>query len=216
MFIGHYGPAFFESKGSTNSISIKLWQAFIAVQFIDIIHLGLLLAGLEHPVHKAGEVPLLHIPYSHSLLSAVILSVIAGGVSYFTIGRTKRIFLVFFSLTFSHWILDWIVHRPDLPLYPGGAEYGLGLWNYPVLSFCLEMGLVALGTLWWLSRSRAKSRLYTVLPWVLFGLMLMFQYTFIFAPPPAPTPMMVVTMAMVTYAGLAGLIAWAESGRSWI
>jgi len=216
MFIGHYGPAFFETKGGETGLAIKLWQAFIAVQLIDIVHMGLLLMGLEGPIHAAGEVPLFNVPYSHSLISSLILSGMAGGIGCLFIGRKKRIFWIIFSLTFSHWILDWVVHRPDLPLYPGGVGYGLGLWNFPVLAFCLEMGLVYLGTFWWLSKSRAKSRLYTILPWGLVGIMTMFQYVFIFAPPAAPTPIMTATLGMVTYVGLAGLIAWAESGRSWI
>lgn len=215
MFIGHYGPAFFESKGGDGSASIKLWQAFIAVQFIDIVHVVFLLIGLEFPLHAAGKVPLLYIPYSHSLLSALILSAIAGGFGYFAIERARRVFWVLFSLTFSHWILDWVVHLPDLPLYPGGANYGLGLWNFPILSYGLEMGLVLFGTIWWLSKSRARSVLYTVLPWCLFGIMALFQYTFIFAPPAAPSPVMTAVMAMITYIGLAGLIAWTESGRDW-
>ena len=167
-------------------------------------------------MHEHGQAPIFNIPYSHSLLSSIILSVIAGGFGYFTIGRTKRVFWIIFSLTLSHWVLDWVVHRPDLPLYPGGVGYGLGLWDYPVFSYSLEMSLVLAGTLFWVSKTRAQSGLYKVLPWVLFCLMAVFQYTFIFTPPENPTPIMLGGLAGVTYIGLAGLIAWAESGRSWI
>ena len=216
MFIGHYGPAFFESNDGKAQLSIKLWHAFIAVQFIDIIHIAFLLLGLEGPLHQPGELPLFNIPYSHSLVSALILSAVAGGAGYIMIGRAKRIFWILFSLTLSHWVLDWLVHLPDLPLYPGGNGYGLALWRFPIISYGLEMGFVLIGTLFWLRKSRAVSFLYNILPWILFVIFAGLQYTFIFDPPENPTPVMLAGLAMVTYIGLAGLIAWAESGRRWV
>lgn len=215
MFMGHYGPAYFESRSEGAIGGVKLWQGFIAVQFIDIVFMGLLLMGLEGPREAAGAVPEFHIPYSHSLLSALILSAIAGAAGYIAIGRTRRVFWIIFSLTLSHWVLDWLVHIPDLPLYPGGRDYGLGLWQFPRFAYGLEMGLVLAGTLFWTRKSRAKSPIYTALPWVLFGIMAAFQYVFIFMPPVDPAPLQTAIMGLVTYAVLAGLIAWTEAGRPW-
>jgi len=80
----------------------------------------------------------------------------------------------------SHWLLDFVVHRPDLPLYDNTAKVGLDLWNAPALAFALEAALLFGGM--WLYIGPARS---SPLGLILFGLvMLAIQAYVFFGPPP--------------------------------
>jgi hypothetical protein len=152
MFMGHYGPAVWDTQRGKGDVLVPLWVGFLAVQFIDIIFAIFAIIGLEGDVRMVGGAPLFTIPYSHSLITALGWSLI-GGLLFKGFRPTSgmRGFWVVFGLVFSHWVLDLIVHRPDLPLWPGSAiELGLGFWNYPILAFALEMGLLSAGLLYWM------------------------------------------------------------------
>ena len=106
---------------------------------------------------------------------------------------------------FSHWILDFVVHRPDLPLYDNTAKVGLGLWNRPALAFLLEAGLL-LGSMVIYLRAQPRGRGSLLV----FGLvMLAIQATVFFGPPPASGRVAAV-MALASYAIFAGVIGWWE------
>ena len=86
-------------------------------------------------------------PYTHSLLGSVCWAGV-GFIAYKLIRRSPASSaLVVAAAIFSHWILDLIVHRPDLPLYDNSHKLGLGLWNHPVLALMLEAGLLFGGIL---------------------------------------------------------------------
>lgn len=183
MFIGHYGPAVWDTQRGHAQPIVTLWQGFLAVQAMDIVHAGFLMAGHEGPVFDGPDSPpLLYIPWSHSLLSAVVIAVAAG----FLFGVLKRSAgwrgaLVVAALAFSHWPLDWLVHRPDLPLTPRSTElFGLGLWDYPWASYALEVGLLGTAIAWWLSVTRGP--IWTSLAsWLLVALMAALQFSAITA-----------------------------------
>jgi hypothetical protein len=59
----------------------------------------------------------------------------------------------------SHWVLDWVTHRPDMPLYPGGARYGLGLWNSIAGTMVVEILMFAAGAWMYVRATRAKDRI---------------------------------------------------------
>lgn len=134
MLIGHYGPAF-----AIKAIDkkIPLWMLFIAVQTADIIWgtqilLGIAKAGIN-PSQASNPLQLSYMPYSHGLLSALLYSIVIVAVlllvPYFRKNKSTAWWLGL--ATFSHWILDFISHRPDLPIYGDNLKVGLGLWNYP-------------------------------------------------------------------------------------
>jgi hypothetical protein len=157
MFIGHYAPAL--TAGAHGKI--KLWQAFVAVQFLDFAWAGLNLAGIEktHIVEGfAGNNPLdlYYMPYTHSLGMSLIWAV--GAAFLFALAFRKQALtgaILFGVLVFSHWVLDLIVHKPDLALWFGTSKVGFGLWEKPWLANILELGLFLAGMIWYLSKTVA-------------------------------------------------------------
>lgn len=160
MFLGHYAVAFAAKRAAP---ATSLGMLFLAAVFIDLLWPVLLLAGVEgahiDPAIR-GLSPLVfeHYPVSHSLLLVgvwALLLAAAGGVAL----RDRRGALVVGALVASHWLLDAIVHRPDLLLVPGGSvAVGLGLWNAPLASAIVELGLFGGGLLLYLRATRGQKR----------------------------------------------------------
>jgi membrane-bound metal-dependent hydrolase YbcI (DUF457 family) len=157
MFVGHYSVAF-AAKSEGNKI--PLWVLFIAVQFLDYIWATLVLLGIEKlrviKGFTAGSMldSYFH-PYSHSLPTALIWSAIAA-LGYKAIWRAKAsnsAALIVGVAVFSHWILDFIAHPRDLPIYDNTLKVGLGMWNYREPEFALEIALLAGGIVLYLARN---------------------------------------------------------------
>src|SRR5512138_1704942 len=137
MFIGHYGPSF---AIKALRPAIQLWILFIAVQLVDVAWAILVLLGIEKVrivpgITATNPLDLYYMPYTHSLTAAVSWAVLAA-VAYRLLRRGDgwpAAWLVG-AAVLSHWVLDWLVHRPDLPLYGNQSKVGLGLWDYPVLA----------------------------------------------------------------------------------
>jgi len=139
---------------------ISLWQGFLAVQAMDVVFAVLTMFGVEYAVPQGPDaVPILHIPWSHSLLSAIVISVGAAGVyRILKPAASAKAMAVIAALAFSHWPLDLLVHRPDLPPYPGSsAMMGLGLWDYAWASYILEVILLGAALTWWLKVTRGPA-----------------------------------------------------------
>ena len=146
MFLGHFALAFAAKKAAPRT---SLGTLFVAAQFADLLWPTLLLLGIERVRidAQAPFMPLLfeHYPYSHSLLALSVWAVLLGG-AYGAATRDRRGALVIAALVLSHWLLDVLVHRPDLPLVPGGdARFGLFLWSSPVVAIAVELALFAIG-----------------------------------------------------------------------
>lgn len=147
MFIGHFGVGF-GAKAAAPQIS--LGTLLIAAQFLDLLWPTLLLLGLETVRIAPGQhglTPLVfdHYPISHSLL-AVLGWAVAMAVLFLALRRDKRGALMLAALVVSHWLLDAIVHRPDLPLYPGSPfVVGMGFWNSLPMTLAVEVPLFLLG-----------------------------------------------------------------------
>lgn len=226
MFMGHYAPAVWDTKRGHGVPLITLWLGFLAVQFIDIIFAILAIFGLEGAGTMVGNIPIFDIPYSHSLLGSIILSLL-GAPLFMVIAKTRsrKAFFVFAMLIFSHWALDLVVHRPDLALYPGSEVLlGFGFWNYPYPAYALEMGLLLLAFVFWMRVTHPKSVIFTITPWVLFAVMGALQFYVIVAPgvqvqngtfdiETAPQGVFLGVSALLTYAIVAGVVAWIERGR---
>jgi membrane-bound metal-dependent hydrolase YbcI (DUF457 family) len=160
MFVGHYSVAF---AAKTEQNKIPLWVLFVAVQFLDYIWATLVLLGIEKlrviKGFTAGSMldSYFH-PYSHSLTTAALWSVVAA-LCYQLLCRwlgcryTKSAALVVGIAVFSHWILDFIAHPGDLPIYDNTAKVGFGLWNYRDPEFALEIALLAAGIVLYLVRN---------------------------------------------------------------
>jgi len=158
MFIGHFGVGF-GAKSATPNVS--LGTLFIAAQFLDLLWPTFLLLGIEHVSIVPGATvvtPLVfdHFPISHSLIAVIGWAFLVGFIHFFL--KRKRIAAsVLGGLVISHWVLDAIVHQPDLPLYPGSTTLvGLNIWSSLSLTLIIEGTLFALGV-WLYSRATTPS-----------------------------------------------------------
>jgi len=146
MFIGHYGLAYVIKRKISD---VPLWIIFLSVQLMDIVAFILVFFGIEKAAYQDNINPFfrnnLDLPYSHSLVGALILSLIV--YLFFIIIKRRSWALIAALCVLSHWVIDLIVHTPDLSIFFGHIKAGLGLWNYPYLSFGLEILLVATGWL---------------------------------------------------------------------
>lgn len=148
MMAGHFALAV-AVKAKTPKVPI--WSLLVSTQLLDILFLPLFLLGIEtmEPVASNGYGGFVfHADYTHSMLGALIIALIAGVVA----GRfwNRRGGMVIGSVVFSHWLLDLLVHRADMPILPGNAGdfplLGFGLWRFSTLSIILESILIAIGT----------------------------------------------------------------------
>jgi hypothetical protein len=205
MFVGHYGVSYVAKRIDD---SIPLWVLFVAVQLVDILWAPLVLLGVEKVRIVPGftatnPLDLYYMPYTHSLVAALLWSAVAI-VAYRLLAHRSGLggSLLVGLAVLSHWVLDFVVHRPDLPLYDNAAKVGLGLWNRPVLAFGLEAALLLGGLALFL-----KHRPTRAIPMVAFGLaMLAIQATVFFGPPPA-SGAAIAANALAAY-GIFALVVW--------
>jgi hypothetical protein len=151
MVAGHFGLAAGIKKMAPR---LPLWSLLLATFFLDVVFVFFAAGGLEKisPVDPASPNAyggsLIHAYYTHSLVGALLISAVAGLFAAWRWG--KRGGYVIAGVVFSHWILDLIVHRPDLPILPGNLGnlplLGFGLWQYPVVSAIVELALLIGGT----------------------------------------------------------------------
>ena len=198
MFVGHYGIGFAVKKSAP---SVPLWVLFIAVQLLDVVWAPFVLLGIEKVrivpgITASNPLDLYYMPYTHSLIAAILWSVGALALYRVAMPRSPKSEAPFVGVAvFSHWVLDFIVHRPDLPLYDNVAKVGLGLWNLPVVAFGLEAAIL-FGGMWLYPRTQAGRR--TAM--AVFGvIMLAIQAYVFFGPPPTSDKAGAVT-ALVAYA----------------
>jgi hypothetical protein len=148
MFVGHYGPSFAIKAARPQ---IPLWVLFIAVQLVDVGWAILVLLRIEKVrivpgITASNPLDLYYMPYTHSLVAAVLWSVAAGAFGTWLLGiKTWPVALWIGAAVFSHWVLDFLVHRPDLPVYDDTMKVGLGIWNYPAIAIALEATLLFVG-----------------------------------------------------------------------
>jgi hypothetical protein len=140
MLIGHYSAAF--GLAATRP-SVRLWPLMLGVQALDVAWAGLVLAGVEKvqivPGYlEASDLHLVHMPWTHSLPAAVIWA-LGLGLLVAWAAKDRAMGLLVGLAVASHWLLDLLVHAPDLLLWPGGPMVGLGLWHSLVLSQMLEV-----------------------------------------------------------------------------
>jgi hypothetical protein len=206
MFLGHFGVGF---AAKTIVPKVSLGTLFLASQFIDLLWPSLLLLGLERAnidpaATRVTPLDFVYYPISHSLL-AVIGWAILIGLIYSFIGRNKRNAFVLGLLVVSHWLLDAIVHRPDLPLYPDSAVLvGFGVWNSLPITLAVEFSIFGLGVWLYLRATTAMDKIGKWALWSLVALLVSIYAGNVFGPPPP-------SIYAVAWAGHAQwlLVVWA-------
>ena len=154
MIAGHFG---FAAAVKSRNVQVPLWALMLACVWLDVVFVPLFAAKIETITVAPGTSggygsAIIHADYTHSLLGALVLSALFGGVAAARWGRVTGIVLA--AVAFSHWVLDLIVHRADMPFLPANAGHlprlGFGLWRYPVGAMALELALVLAGAyLYW-------------------------------------------------------------------
>ena len=178
MFVGHLALGF-AAKRATPRVSLAV--LLTASQLADVLWPLFLALGLEQVRIDPGNTaftPLdfVSYPYSHSLVTLIVWGLafaaiyraatgrngpppLRFGEARRSLGEGGRVFLVLAALVVSHWVLDWITHRPDMPIYPGGAKYGLGLWNSVPMTMAVEGVMFAAGVWIYLQCTRPRDRI---------------------------------------------------------
>ena len=207
MFIGHFAVGLAAKKISPRT---SLATLFVAAQFLDILWPPLVLFGIERVAIDPGNTvvtPLdfLYYPFSHSLAAVLIWS-LGFGMVYFFLTRHKRGAFVTGLLVASHWVLDLVTHRPDLPLAPGVDKFfGLGLWNSVALTAVVEVGMFLLAVWIYSNFTRSDTKAGRISFWSLMVLLLGIQISsYTGAPPPSAQ-----TVAWVGLIGAFIFIPWA-------
>jgi len=206
MFVGHYSASLAAKAAEPRA---PLWTYVIAAQFMDIGWAGLVAAGVEKvridPSLPGSSLDLYYMPWTHSLPGALAWSLAGGLLARFVLKLPVRAAALIGAVVFSHWVLDLLVHRPDLALWPGGPKLGLGLWNAPVIEQAVEIGLLAAAGAWWVGERVREGR--RIWPAALFLTALVALQIVGMLTPPGGDPLQMGVMTLAAYLVVAGL-AW--------
>ena len=220
MFLGHYGVALALKRKEPK---VSLGTLFIACQLVDVLWGLFLVLGWEHVRMLADDNPLLRFqfydyPISHSLLGVLAWSLAAAALYYSwptrDTSRHWQAAALVGATVASHWVLDLVVHVPDLPLAGNDSpKLGLGLWNHFELSVAVELVLLATGAAVYI---RGRSRRHPVRParlgLVLLLLVGMYAASLFGPPPPSIAAIGLGDVGFLLFMGL--LAAWADRPAS--
>jgi len=186
VFIGHFGVALAAKRIAPRT---SLGTLVMAAQFVDLIWPLLLLRGVERVIIAPGTTavtPLdfISYPISHSLLADIGWACLFAGIYKMVKGDSRGAVCLWF-VVISHWLLDAVTHRPDLPLYPGSSTYvGLGLWNSRAATILVETAIFGLGVAVYSRTARPRDRIGSLALRIFVALLFLFYLINIFGPPP--------------------------------
>ena len=186
MFLGHFGIGFGAKAAAPKT---SLGTLFLAAQFIDLLWPSLLLVGLETVeispgITRVTPLDFTAYPITHSLIAVLVWASLFAA-TYYLLRRYPKGAWVCGAAVLSHWVLDALTHRPDLPLIPGGAtRIGLGLWHSLPATLVVELGIFAIGVGLYVRSTRPADRVGSVALWVLVGFLLVTYFGAVFGPPP--------------------------------
>ena len=204
MFVGHYSAAF---AAAAHPKAPKLGTLFVAAQLIDFGFFGLLLTGAEKMrltpgITAMNPMDLYHMPWTHSLLGSVGWGLVFGLLVYAWL-KDRTAAVIAGVVVISHWLLDLLVHRPDLTIAGSPPMLGLGLWNHPAIEMPLEIGLLLGSAALYAWATRGKAWPLGVL---LLSLLALQAFNW-FGPPPEAVDAKLSVLAFTGY-GLAAILAW--------
>lgn len=211
MFIGHFAPAF--AAGAATQESPKLGTLFIAAQLVDWAFFLFALFGIESLRLSPGITAMNPLdfhdyPLTHSLVGAAVFAVcFAILIAFLTRNAVAAVWAA--VVVMSHWVLDWISHRPDLTIAGGEPKLGLGLWNYPLAAMALELGIFALAVWWYMRRTKGPVGPIAILVTV----MLAFQAINWFGPEPVDVGAPFLLLGLFAFTVLTAIAFWVGKTR---
>lgn len=189
MFIGHFAVGFALKRVAPRT---SLGVLMAAPQFLDLLWPWFLLLGWEHVRIDPGNTAFTPLafdsyPISHSLVMAIVWGVAFGGLYLLrTHNRIAAIWIA--AAVVSHWVLDWITHRPDLPILPGDStKVGLGLWNSVPATLIVESAMFAAGVWVYARATRARDGIGRVTFWIYVAVLALIYAGNVLGPPPPDT-----------------------------
>lgn len=212
MFIGHFAPAF--AAAAISERAPKLATLFIGAQLVDWAFFVFAAVGIEKmridpDATKMVPFDLYHMPYTHSLLGSAVWAVMFGLVIV-AVRRDVFAGILGAAVVLSHWVLDFVTHRPDLTIAGGERTFGLGLWNYPVAAIALELGITIGAFAWFIKRTKGPIGPAAILLVV----MLLFQAINWFGPEPVEAGLGLYVQALLAF-GVLTAIAWWVGDTRW-
>jgi LexA-binding, inner membrane-associated putative hydrolase len=211
MFLGHIALGL-AGKRAAPTVSLATWLT--SVQLVDMLWPIFLLAGLEHVrvapgITRFTPLDFYDYPITHSLVGSIVWAAIFSGGCLLWY-RNARIALLLGAGVVSHWVLDVISHRPDMPVLPRGPYIGLGLWNSVAATLVVELTMFAIGLMLYVRGGAGRRR---VSFWLLMAFVLVAYFAAAFGPPPP-------NVRTLAWSGLIGwlLVPWTwfadREGRS--
>lgn len=205
MFLGHFGAGL---AGKAIDQKPSLGTLFFAAQFIDLLWPIFLILGIEKvSINPQSTVvtPLdfIYYPFTHSLIGVLFWALLFGG-TYYLIKRNFKTSLIMGALVLSHWFLDLLVHKPDLPLTTNNDYLvGFGIWNSLVLTLIVEFLIFVTGAYLYLRYTTQKNKKGIFLIWSLLIFLIIIYLFNVFGPPPPETE-------SIGYVGLAQwlIVGW--------
>lgn len=212
MFIGHYAPAF---VAATHPKAPGLGTLFVAAQLVDIAFFAFLPLGIEQMrvvpgISVMNPMDLNHMPWTHSLLGAACWAT-GFGLLVRAITKNSAAGALASLVVLSHWLLDLLVHVPDLTIAGAPPKLGFGLWNHPLVEMPLELALLGGAMLLYFRRTRATAK-----PWaigILLAALLVLQAVNWFGAPPTRVDASIWALGLFAYALAAGLAWWVGNYR---
>jgi membrane-bound metal-dependent hydrolase YbcI (DUF457 family) len=199
VFIGHFAVAFAAKRAAP---AVSLGTLFVACELVDLLWPVMLLLGIETVRIAPGitaftPLDFTSYPWTHSLAMGAVWALVLASI-YRAFRPDTRGALIVALVVISHWFLDALSHRPDMPLVPGGVtRVGLGLWNSIPATLAIELTMFAIGVALYLRATRARDRAGMIGLWVLLGVLLASYFGAAFGPPPPG-------VAEIAWVGLAG------------
>jgi len=214
MFIGHFAVAFAAKKAAPRA---SLGTLVLAAAFLDVVWPVLVLLGIEHFRIVPGFTPnnpfdFTYYPWSHSLLMTLVWSALVAFVYFAAKGDGPGAAWVAI-LVASHLVLDFVSHRPDMPLYPGGGEkLGLGLWQSIPATFAVEGLMFAAGIVIYVQATRSKDRIGSIAWWAMVGVLLALYIPGPWSSPP-PSENAVAVLGIIALAIFGPWAYWIDRHR---
>jgi hypothetical protein len=186
MLVGHYAVAFTAKRIET---AVPLGMLVLAAMLGDILWCVFMMAGIERVRFGAGPGAANYfapenIALSHSLSMDAVWGALLA-LAYYLSRRHVRGAVVIFAVVLSHWVLDWVSHRPDMPLVPGlHKTFGLGLWTSVPASVLIEGGFWVFALILYARATRARNWAGSYMFWAMAALLTLAWWNNLSGPPP--------------------------------